>query len=462
MRITKSKGLTRTEQLLSELCDNTFLKLWSYPNPYKADSKELCDLLAVFENHVFLFFDRESRKFDKSSDDTLLTWERWEREAVQRQIATARKAEKYVSQHPDRIYLDPRQIRPLPIKLPLKGYQIHKIIVAHGAKEACEQFSEQNVSGSLAIAYGKVGDSFRFPFMVSLDKDNPVHLFDSHNLRIIFSELDTFYDFVSYLKAKEQAIRQFDCLFYCGEEDLLAHYFLNFDGQAHFIGTKDKTINGVFIGEGEWKDFIKSGPYQRRKQANEVSYLWDELIQRTCQNALDERLLGNVNPFDARNAIYEMTKEPRFSRRALSDAMTNSIEGFPYDRPGIVRNVSLMPSFYPRKAYVFLQIRHPNIVDYENEYRPVRSKMLQIACGAAKNKFPDLNKIIGIAIDAPKFAKRNSEDFVLLNCETWPPGDAAFYEEANTALRFFSTDSMRVENKTVSNFPPAASIAAAG
>ena len=462
MRITKSKGLTRTERLLSELCDNTFLKLWSYPNPYKADSKELCDLLAVFENHVFLFFDRESRKFNKPAGDTLLTWERWEREAVQRQIVTARKAEKYVSRHPDRIYLDPKQTRPLPIKLPLNGYRIHKIIVAHGAKEACEQFSEQNVSGSLAIAYGSLGDNFPFPFMVSLDKNDPVHVFDSHNLRIIFSELDTFYDFVSYLTAKEQAIQQFDCLCYCGEEDLLAHYFLNFDGQAHFIGTKDKTINDVFIGEGEWKDFIKTGPYQRRNQANDVSYLWDELIQRTCQNALDEKLLGNANLFDARNAIYEMAKEPRFSRRALSDGMIQSMARFPYDRPGIVRNVSLMPSFYQGKAYVFLQIRHPNIADYENKYRPVRARMLQIACGAAKNTFPDLNKIIGIAIDAPKLAKKNSEDFVLLDCESWSAEQATFYEEENKALRFFATDSMRVEKKTVSNFPPAASTAAAG
>jgi len=52
MKITKSKGLTPTERLLSELCDLTFLKLWSYPNPCKADGKELCDLLAVFEDHV--------------------------------------------------------------------------------------------------------------------------------------------------------------------------------------------------------------------------------------------------------------------------------------------------------------------------------------------------------------------------------------------------------------------------
>ena len=30
---------------------------------------------------------------------------------------------------------------------------VHKIIVAHGAKEACEQASEQNIYGSLAITY---------------------------------------------------------------------------------------------------------------------------------------------------------------------------------------------------------------------------------------------------------------------------------------------------------------------
>jgi hypothetical protein len=150
-----------------------------------------------------------------------------------------------------------------------------------------------------------------------------------------------------------------------------------------------------------------------------------------------------------------MAKEPRFSRRALSEAMINAIQKFPADRKKIFRNVTLMPSFYEGKAYVFLQLFHPNILDYEHEYRPRRSNMLQIACGAAKNKFPHLHKLIGIAIDAPKVSERNSEDFLLLDCEKWSPKDAAFFSEANHALRFFETDSFRVEKKTVSNFPSA-------
>jgi hypothetical protein len=55
MPISKSLGVTTTEQLLADLCDRSFLKLWSYPNPFKDDRKELCDLLAVFENHVSFF-----------------------------------------------------------------------------------------------------------------------------------------------------------------------------------------------------------------------------------------------------------------------------------------------------------------------------------------------------------------------------------------------------------------------
>jgi hypothetical protein len=85
--IHKSYGQTRTEQYLSRFCDKTFLGLWSYANPFKADGKELCDLIAVFDNHVFLFFDRESRKFD-NTEDVLLTWQRWRKDAIVKQIGT--------------------------------------------------------------------------------------------------------------------------------------------------------------------------------------------------------------------------------------------------------------------------------------------------------------------------------------------------------------------------------------
>ena len=59
--IKKSLGITETEKMLAEFCERTFLKLWSYPNPYKGDGHELCDLLAVFGDYVFIFFDRKKQ-----------------------------------------------------------------------------------------------------------------------------------------------------------------------------------------------------------------------------------------------------------------------------------------------------------------------------------------------------------------------------------------------------------------
>jgi len=322
MIIERSSGQTRTEQYLSHLCDCTFLKAWSYSNPCKADGKELCDLIAVFENNVFLFFDRESRKFDQEGD-VLLTWERWKKEAITKQIRTAAGAKRYVLGNRDRIFLDAGATVSLPLAIPAGDLNIHKIVVAHGAQEACKRFSTANIYGSLGVSYRAETDSsgFAWPFIIPLERVDPVHVLDSHNLALILGELDTLYDFQAYLTAKEEAIGRYDVLSYCGEEDLLAHYFLNFDPDTkrYRIGPKEGDYNAIAIGEGEWRDFMDTGPYQRRKAENRISYTWDDLIQKTATNALNGVLGGNSNVFLGQSAIHEMAKEPRMSRRALSE-----------------------------------------------------------------------------------------------------------------------------------------------
>lgn len=455
MAIKKSQGVTRTEELLSVLCDKTFLKAWSYPNPFKDDRKELCDLIAAFADHVFIFFDRESRKFDGAAKDILVTWNRWKKEAIDKQINTAKGAEKYIRSGRS-VFLDDKNEVPFPLEIRPET-KFHKIVVAHGAKEACEAFSDDNVYGSLAVAYGDHEGRSPFPFMIDLDSGDPVHVLDSHNLEILFSELDTFFDLASYLEEKERAVKEYDFFLYCGEEDLIAHYFLNFDEKQnkYCIGTKEKDVNGFAIGEGEWKSFTEMDVYARRKEANKVSDLWDELIQRTCQNALDGTVGGNADLLKGRSALHEMAMEPRVSRRALSGGMIAAIKDFPEIDQPLVRNLSFMPSFYKDKGYVFLQLKNSNVTDYENDYRPARQAMLEIACGAARNKFPHLNKVIGIAIDAPKYSRMNSEDFILLECENWTKDIEAHYREANEGLNFFQTDNQKRIERRVSDFPVA-------
>lgn len=155
------------------------------------------------------------------------------------------------------------------------------------------------------------------------------------------------------------------------------------------------------------------------------------------------------------SALHEMAREPRFSRRALSEAMLASIRNFPETDAPLMRNLSFMPSFYEGVGYVFLQLKVLQKGDYDNEYRPKRRAMLEIACGAARNKFPLLRKVIGIAIDAPKFPGTDAEDFALLDCSDWTEEQAAHYREANEGFGFFESSSLQQTQRRVTDFPVA-------
>ena len=178
---------------------------------------------------------------------------------------------------------------------------------------------------------------------------------------------------------------------YCGEEDLLAHYLLNYDKsrRRHFIGPEDGDFDSVMIGEGEWHDFTRLDLYRRTKEANKISYLWDEIIQRTSKHALEGTILGET-PLEGNGAIQEMAKEPRFVRRALSEHIARSIGNFPEDDSEFLRSLSFMPSLDPRKAYIFMQLKAPHQFRARADYRQTRQNLLVGACGAAKNKYGDL------------------------------------------------------------------------
>lgn len=455
-----SGGVTATERLLAEFCERSFLKLWSYPNPHKDDGHELCDLLAVFGDTVFIFFDRENELPEIPDKDPKILWDRWKRNVIDRQVRTAHGAERYIlSGRP--IFLDAKREKPLPVPFDKDKAIIHKIIVAHGAKEACERASPQNVYGSLAITYTETEGGPTHPFHIEIDRHNPVHVLDSHNMPIVLRELDTVSDFSAYLDEKVRAAAAFDCLSYCGEEDLLAHYLVNFDAatKRHVIGPKGKhgsTVNGVMIGEGEWRDFVQTGVYKNTKNEDRISYFWDQLIQRTCQNSLEGTLDGNSNIASGESAIYEMVKEPRFMRRGLSEKMLTTVGRFP-NTGSFTRQVTLLPSFEPNVCYVLLQLRVPEELRAAADFREKRQTLLEIACGAAKNKFPNMVKVIGIGIEAPKFSDGTvAEDFILMPCDDWPEERKTYYEELNREWNFFGTPAMRQFKDRVTQFvqPP--------
>jgi len=333
-KINRSEGENETEKILSQICDNTFLKLWVYPNPYRKEAKELCDVLVVFEKHVFIF-SVKSIIFNPDKEIEV-SWNRWKQKAIDDSIKQIEGAENWINSHPDNVFLDPQCKKKLPININLEGCKFHRIVVAHGSEEACKNFSSDNVAGSLAIVYAddfpNDGEkNFKIPFMLNLPREKVIHVFDSFNLDIILGEMDTISDLVGYFEAKEEAIQKYQAITYCGEEDLLAHYLYNFDEKRkkHFIGTQEEEIDFIHISEGEWYDFVKTEEYQRKKEADQISYFWDELMQRTLQNALDNTLLGDNDLFNEQSALREMAKEPRFMRREISEAIMQSIDKMP-------------------------------------------------------------------------------------------------------------------------------------
>jgi hypothetical protein len=80
MRFKRSGGLTASEQLLAELCDKSFLKLWTYPNLFRKPGKELADLLVVFGNDVIIFSDKSCGYPNTGNVD--LDWSRWYRSSI--------------------------------------------------------------------------------------------------------------------------------------------------------------------------------------------------------------------------------------------------------------------------------------------------------------------------------------------------------------------------------------------
>ena len=454
--MSKSEGTTPTEKLLSNLCEKTFLKFWSYPNPYRKDKKgkELCDLIAVFENHIFIFCVKKIGALDNLDKNISVTWPRWKKKAIDRQIENLKGAEKYIkSGNP--VFVDRKREKKLPFNIP-KNMKIHKFVVAYGAEKALRELSADDYHGSLAISYGKhlQQSSKNTPFSIELDKTDPVHVLDDRSFEIVLRELDTIYDFTSFIDEKEAAIKTCGSLLYFGEHDLLGQYFLNYDEeQNRYRLNPEKPGSPIITMDGFWEYFSTTEEFERRKKANEISYLWDEFIQSVYQDALDGTLLNDVDLAKGNDPVHEMAKEPRFMRRGLSEEIRKEVQNFPETDHVILPKVKFAHSFYKDKGYVFLQLKCPQTGDFEARYRPVRQKMLEIACGVIRNRYIHLNTVIGIAMYATKFSNGNSRDFMLLDCSDWTREKREHYERENQDFGFFKSENIRETVKHVQEFP---------
>ena len=446
--IVRSEGLTESERYLAKLADDTFLNLWSYPNPHrsqklsgKGDGKEVCDLLVVCDPHVLIFSEKEVGWTDKPVD---VAWARWARGAIQEAAKQLKGAERWIHEFPDRIFLDKLCEIPFPLAFPpVERRKMHRIIVATGAEEAGRKHFDGGLGTFVVRPSIKGADHFNQaatsfePFAIGdIDPSNDfVHVFDRVSLDIVMAELDTISDFTAYLDKRAEFIRSGRLEVAHGEEDLLAYYAvrLNSEGEHDFAapeGHSWEDIDKISIGSGNWARYVSHPQYLAKKEADRISYAWDGLIDTFTKHLLGGTsivLPGHTYSLtNSEIAVRHMALQNRYIRRAHSEAVIGALD-LGRNKPVFFRAmISPIGSKNCETGFFFLTLQYMPWMDdrggYE-KYRQMRAFYLQSYAQSLLMRHNYLEQIIGIATEPPGHGNGSSEDIIYAQQTQWTDAD---------------------------------------
>ncbi|QIB34334.1 hypothetical protein [Ancylobacter pratisalsi] len=437
MRFKRSAGLTQSEKVLSDLCDRSFLKLWTYPNLFKKPGKELTDLLVVFGRDILLFSDKSCAY--PNTGNPGLDWSRWYRRSISDSVHQIDQAERWLSSCPDRVFLDAKCTAPLPLDLPSRqDRRIHRICVALGAGERAQASTGRR---GLAVFPSVQNDAIPFTVGKTDKAGGWVHIFDDQSLAIILKELSTISDFIHYLDSKMEFFNRGKFVGAESELDLLAYYLWN-----------DRTFPPselpVQLEPGLWPQVEADPSFQRGRAKNEASYFWDRLIEYVTGHYLEETLeFGNeMEMSDHERLVRIMAGETRFFRRILSNCILERAEIARQNAIG-----SILESGQPDVNYVLYIGRGDQGGDHV-AYRADRASILKTRCIAAKAVKPEKRYIVGIGLDA-RGAKGSSEDFMLLDTQDWSSEAVEKADQLRRKLGYFIPGNVIESQVQVDEYP---------
>lgn len=436
----RSSALTGSESRLDKLSRETFLSLWSYPGVCrdqgsgKGDrgAKEVCDLLVVFEKDILIFSDKTCEF--PATGDLSLDWKRWYQRAIVKSARQARGAERWIREHPTRLFLDRSCKHPFPYPLPdPASARFHRIVVASGASGRCRE--ELGGSGSLMLRLGfEEIPGLDLPFSVGRPDGHPglIHVFDEVTLGVVLRALDTVSDLVNYLVAKERLASTVRMVAVPGEEDLLARYLKHLGPSGTHDFGFPTGYDGIMIEEGAWEELAMNPQWLAKLEADRVSYAWDALIEKfTHYYATGESSLSaNAGVHGFEQGLRFLARESRVRRRMLADALLQNMQKA---REGTERSTRLViPTRAGDPHYVFLAFHHPPHIP-EERYRITRRAMLDALARATRLRWPEAVDIVGIGTD-PLESPNMSEDLLYLDGREW---DAEAVAEAEALQRHF-------------------------
>ena len=447
--ISKGVGLTPSERYLAKLAEHSFLNLWSYPNPYRdqgrprsGDGKELCDLLIVCGGDIVIF---SEKNIAWPKRDMQTAWRRWAKKALLDSARQVKGAERWITQFPDRIFLDPRCTHRFPIDLPEKHEAaIHLVVVARGAGEACKlQFGDGR--GSLRIRPEVRGEQHCVPdgqlFTVGdLDPAGSfVHVMDDVTLDIVLRELDTVLDFTDYLAKKAEFARSGLLRSAAGEQDLLAHYAIrvNEDGEHDFIEDRTSINVPLDLAPGGYERFESDPRYLARRQANEISYFWDRLIESFTKHMIaGTSVLLDGYEYDLRRnelGVRQMALQRRTVRRGLGEAVAEAMMQRGASTDQFFRAIAV-PEGQPDCGTGFF-VFTLKYLDWKvpqggyDKYRRIRANVALAYAKGLLVRLPYLERVVGISCEPTGQAHGGSEDLVYVEQAQWSDADRVAIEE---------------------------------
>jgi hypothetical protein len=456
MRFRRSEGLTESEQLLAGLCDDSFLRLWTYPNLYKKRAKELIDVLVVFGDDVILFSDKSCVFTDSGDPD--VDWSRWYRKSIAKSAHQIDQAERWIRSYPNQVFLDANCTERLPIALPLpEKMRVHRVCVALGA---LDRAAAETGRRSLVVRPAATNGTEGFTIGRIDQARGWVHVFDEDALSVLLKELSTTPDFIHYLNSKMRLFDEGRFVRADAETDLLAYYLWNnraFPFRTPIRSLASSLLKAAFRLDGSlrtsfvwnfqkfppvaprvrlqpdlWKKVETSPEFLRGRAENKVSEFWDNLIGYVIELYLEEDLeFGNeIEMSDYERLVRLMAGETRFFRRILTKAILERA-----DRARENAISTMLPSSQDDVNYVLYIGRGDQGGDH-NAYRAARMEELRRRCHAAKGVHPDRRWIVGMAFDASG-VKGSSEDFIVLDTRNWTPEVIRAAETLRRELGYF-------------------------
>ena len=370
-------GLTPSEVFVTNICKDSFLKLWTHPNPKGKKGKELCDCLIVCGPHIVIISVKEI-KYKDTGDKA--GWERWLKAAIKKSASQIWGAERWLDTVNEVTRHDGRLIR-LPRK---QERRYHRISVSLGGR------------GQGPLKFGDFGNGF-------------IHVCDEYSMNIIFRALDTITDFVEFLTASESLIRKGTRLLFDGGgiEDLVALY-LSHGHSFNIVPDSDAQPSMLILQNDLWKEFSESKECRDMQTDLSDSYIWDRLIDNYAHDLLTGGIfdMHSNQVTDDEHALVIMALQPRAHRATLAKAF---VEFLQQSKPKIA---SRMVQGYDHTAFVFLIGKSTD--------REMRMIELALRCLVVRGRLPNVTTIVGIATDRPGTSKIGySSDLAYLYMPEW-------------------------------------------